>query len=221
MPKRPSIRDRPMRARPEPRGRQAIYTSAPAEAAAVEAQLPPAEAASVEAQPAPAEAAAVEAQALPAEPAAVEAQLHPAEAAAVEAQPPPAEPAAVEAQAPPAEPAAVERPPPQPDVARELQPAEATIVLKCQQCGTENQVDSIYCRICGKWLVRQWDSVLVIGGASVAVTMKVGPGTRVIAVSRRFSLKTSLAVGLQISGGPAARYHRLCPGPERKRSRRQ
>ena len=83
----------------------------------------------------------------------------------------------------------------------EFTPEEETVVLRCPKCEPENPADSVFCRMCSEWLIRQWEAVLVKGRAPINMTLKVGPGTPMTVWSRRFVTKTLLSVNLQIMAG--------------------
>ena len=79
---------------------------------------------------------------------------------------------------------------------------EVVTVLRCPTCSTENSLDSVFCRICSRWLVRQWEAVLVKTTPPITVEFKLGRRGRPVVFNRQFSLRTSVEVSLQITGGP-------------------
>ena len=80
-------------------------------------------------------------------------------------------------------------------------PGEEAVVLKCPKCSTENPSDSIFCRICSTWLVRQWEGVIVKGRAPIHAELKVGAGRPVSVIRRRFMTKTDVKIQVDITGG--------------------
>ena len=89
------------------------------------------------------------------------------------------------------------------EMVKELESAEGAVVLKCQnsECGIENSADSIFCRHCGSWLVRQWQAVIMKGRAPIGLTLKLGPRGPETVVSRRFGTKTDINVTLRVTEG--------------------
>ena len=89
------------------------------------------------------------------------------------------------------------------EMAKEMESAEAEVVLKCQnsECGIENSADSIFCRHCGSWLVRQWQAVIMKGRAPIDLTLKLGPRGPETVVTRRFATKTDINVTVRVTEG--------------------
>ena len=84
----------------------------------------------------------------------------------------------------------------------EFNQEEGSVVLKCQneECGIENPADSIFCRRCGAWLVRQWQAVVVRGRSPLEAVVGVGP-RRTASVSRHLLSATAVEIGITVLAG--------------------
>jgi len=80
-----------------------------------------------------------------------------------------------------------------------MESGEEVVVLKCQndECGWENPADSIFCRHCGSWLVRQWQAVLVKSRSPVEAYVQVGTSL-LVTFSRRFSSNTPVNILIRV-----------------------
>lgn len=200
MPKRQSLRDHPFRQRPAPVGREAIYAPSSTSSADAKPVAPPA-AAPVSPPVGPAPASPTPQEAVAAAPP-IEREAKEAAPSLASFEPGPTSDAVVAGPSrptidkPTAAPPAVESPP-----APGSPPEGMVIVLRCTKCGGENSSDSVFCKICGEFIIRQWGAVLVKSTVPIRVTFKLAPGGPEVVFRRDFYLKTSVEVTLQISGG--------------------
>ena len=79
---------------------------------------------------------------------------------------------------------------------------EGSVALKCQneECGIENPVDSIFCRRCGAWLVRQWQAVVVRSRSPLEAVVSVAP-RKTASVSRHLLSATAMEIGITVVAG--------------------
>lgn len=201
MPKRQSLRDHPFRQRPAPVGREAIYAPSSTSSAGAKPVAPPA-AAPVSPPVGPEPASPTPQEVVAAAPPIERETKEPAPSLAP-VEPGPKSDAVVAGPSrptiihkPAAAPSGVESPP-----APGPPPEGMVIVLRCTKCGSENSSDSVFCKICGEFIIREWGAVLVKTTVPMRVTFKITPGGPEVVFRRDFYLKTSVEVTLQISGG--------------------
>ena len=82
---------------------------------------------------------------------------------------------------------------------------EETVILKCQndECGWDNSADSIFCRHCGSWLIRQWKAVRWGKRLPISVdNVRIGTAYKdIIHMGREFRGTTEVNIHINIVAG--------------------